>query len=71
MKDENSTREHEKIVKANIGDVIQVKRGKYKGKKAKVLVQRDNSVIIEFGINPRTGEPVKTVVNHKNYKLVK
>ena len=54
--------------KANIGDTIHIKKGKQKGKKGKVVVMRENSVIVELGINPNTGEPIKTVVNHNNYK---
>lgn len=62
--------ENEKVQqkKANIGDTIQIKKGKSKGKKGKVVVLRENSVIVELGINPNTGEPIKTVVNHNNYK---
>jgi len=54
------------LPKANVGDIIQFSRDgqTYKGK---VLVVRDNSVIVKFGINPKTKEPLKTVVNHKNY----
>lgn len=51
--------------------MVEVKRGRYKGKKGEVLIVKENSVIIQLGINPKTGEPVKTVVNHKNYKRVK
>ncbi|MCU9614612.1 YkvS family protein [Caldibacillus lycopersici] len=58
-------------VKANVGDTIQIKRGAKKGKKGEVTVLRDNSVIVELGVNKKTGEPIKTVVNHKNYKIVK
>ncbi|MEK6453873.1 DUF2187 family protein [Caldifermentibacillus hisashii] len=57
--------------KAKEGDIVEVKRGRYKGKKGEVLIVKENSVIIQLGINPKTGEPVKTVVNHKNYKRVK
>ncbi|MFD2045231.1 DUF2187 family protein [Ornithinibacillus salinisoli] len=59
------------IKKANQGDTIQVEKGEYKGSKGKVLTVRDNTVIIQIGKNPKTGEPIKTVVNHKNYKKVK
>ncbi|MCQ6276888.1 DUF2187 family protein [Bacillus sp. V3B] len=52
----------------NIGDTIHIKKGKQKGKKGKVIVLRENSVIVELGVNPSTGEPIKTVVNHNNYK---
>jgi uncharacterized protein YkvS len=62
--------ENEKVEenKANIGDTIHIKKGKQKGKKGKVVVLRENSVIVELGVNPNTGEPIKTVVNHNNYK---
>lgn len=56
---------------AKEGDIIQIKKGSQNGKKGKVIVARENSVIVEIGINQNTGEPVKTVVNHKNYKVVK
>jgi uncharacterized protein YkvS len=57
--------------KAKEGDVVKISKGLQQGKKGKVVVLRENSVIVEIGINPNTGEPIKTVVNHKNYKLVK
>jgi uncharacterized protein YkvS len=72
--------EQETVTKGNLegkrkkvkeGDIVEVKRGRYKGKKGEVLIVKENSVIIQLGINPKTGEPVKTVVNHKNYKRVK
>ncbi|MDL0418655.1 DUF2187 family protein [Caldibacillus thermoamylovorans] len=72
--------EQETVTKGNLegkrkkvkeGDMVEVKRGRYKGKKGEVLIVKENSVIIQLGINPKTGEPVKTVVNHKNYKRVK
>lgn len=63
--------ENPKVVKAKVGDTIQIKRGSRKGKKAKVIGIRENSAIVELGINYNTGEPIKTVINHKNYKLVK
>ena len=45
--------------KAKEGDMVEVKRGRYKGKKGEVLIVKENSVIIQLGINPKTGEPVK------------
>jgi len=71
--DEEQVKETDKasVKKAKEGDIIQIKKGNQNGKKGKVIVARDNSVIVEVGINPNTGEPIKTVVNHKNYKLVK
>lgn len=59
------------VKKAKVGDMIEVKRGQHKGKTGEVLIVRDNSVIIQMGISKKTGEPVKTVVNHNNYKRVK
>ncbi len=68
---DNGQEKKTKIVKAKVGDTIEIKRGPRKGKKAVVVSVRENSVIVELGINKNTGEPIKTVVNHKNYKLVK
>ncbi|RJR09548.1 DUF2187 family protein [Bacillus haimaensis] len=53
-----------------IGDTILIKNGTNKGSKGKVIVIRDSSVIVELGKNPNTGEPIRTVINHKNYKTV-
>ena len=53
---------------AEVGETIDIVRGEHKGNKAKVLIVRENSVIVNIGNHPSTGEPVKTVVNHKNYK---
>ncbi|WP_077212963.1 DUF2187 family protein [Bacillus dakarensis] len=58
------------VKKANIGDTIQISKGEEKGKKGTVVVIRDNSVIVEIGRNPKKDEPLKTVVNHKNYKII-
>jgi uncharacterized protein YkvS len=71
MTEEESKKQKENPKKANIGDMIQIKRGDRKGKKGKVISLRENSVIVEIGESPNTGEPIKTVVNHKNYKRVK
>lgn len=60
-----------KVNKANVGDTIEVKRGQFKGAKGEVLIVRENSVIIKMGMNEKTGEPIKTVVNHKNYRKIK
>ena len=56
--------------KVNVGDMIQIKKGVEQGVKGKVVVLRENSVIVEIGINSKTDEPIKTVVNHKNYKKI-
>ncbi|WP_080846230.1 DUF2187 family protein [Cytobacillus gottheilii] len=58
------------IKTANIGDWVEVKKGEAKGQKGKVVVLRENSVIIEYGLNEKKDEPLMTVVNHRNYKLV-
>ncbi|PFI87671.1 DUF2187 family protein [Priestia megaterium] len=60
-----------KVKAAKVGDTIQPKKGDYKGFKGIVMVVRDNSVIVDFGKDAETGESMKTVVNHKNYKIVK
>lgn len=57
--------------KADIGDTIQITSGPEKGKEGKVTVVRENSVIAEIGINPNKNEPIKTVISHKKYKVVK
>ncbi|GIO27933.1 DUF2187 family protein [Ornithinibacillus bavariensis] len=56
---------------ANVEDTIEIVNGEHKGKKGKVLIVRENSVIVEIGHNKVRDEPIKTVVNHKNYKVVK
>ncbi|AST91818.1 DUF2187 family protein [Sutcliffiella cohnii] len=56
---------------ANIGDTISVKGGHRKGIKGQVIAVRDSSVIVDIGKNPNTGEPIRTVINHKNYKVTK
>ena len=71
MPEVNNEKQEKNIVKANIGDMIQISKGTEKGTKGKVVAIRENSVIAEIGINVKKDEPIKTVVNHKNYKLVK
>ena len=71
VEEQKKESEKTKDLKVKEGDTIQIKKGVQTGKKGKVVVLRENSVIVEVGINPNTGEPVKTVVNHKNYKVVK
>ena len=53
---------------ANVEDTIQILKGEQKGKKGTVLSVLENSVIVQLGGNTEKGEPIKTVVNHKNYK---
>lgn len=73
--EDNQTKEEKKekskVKKADIGDKIEVVKGLQKGKSGEVITVRENSVIIKIGNHPETGEPIKTVVNHKNYKKAK
>ncbi len=71
MAEAKAEKQVENIQKANVGDMIQIAKGEEKGKKGKVVVIRDNSVIAEIGINAKKNEPIKTVINHKNYKIIK
>ncbi|MGM0877830.1 MAG: DUF2187 family protein [Bacillota bacterium] len=52
---------------AKIGDVISFKR---EGKSLEGVVSgiRENSVMVQYGFSKKD-EPLKTIVNHKNYKL--
>lgn len=59
------------VKKANEGDTVQVIKGEHKGKSGEVLMVRENSVIMKIGTKPQTDEPIKAVVNHKNYKRPK
>ena len=68
---EEKTLDKSEVKKANPGENIQVIKGEQKGKTGEVLTVRDNSVIVKIGIKPQTGEPIKIVVNHKNYKRIK
>ena len=69
MSEENSTANVDKKVRE--GDKIQIIKGEQKGKTGEVLMIRENSVIVKIGDHKGTGEPIKTVVNHKNYKRMK
>lgn len=70
MAEENKT-EKPAAKKINEGDKIQIVKGEQKGKTGEVLMVRENSVIVKIGDHKGTGEPIKTVVNHKNYKRMK
>ncbi|WP_156292122.1 DUF2187 family protein [Oceanobacillus salinisoli] len=69
--EEKTEKESKAVKKVSEGETIKVVKGEQKGKQGKVLLVRENSVIIQVGKHPETGEPIKTVVNHKNYKRVK
>jgi uncharacterized protein YkvS len=58
------------MANAKVGDVISFKRdGKdYEGE---VSAIRENSVMVNYGFSKDKGEPLITVVNHKNYKIKK
>jgi uncharacterized protein YkvS len=71
MAEETSSEEKiNSVTKANIGDKIKISKGVEKGRTGKVVALRENSVIAEIGMNVKKDEPIKTVVNHKNYKIV-
>ena len=69
--DNEKTLGKSEVKKANEGDTVQVMKGENKGKSGEVLTVRENSVIIKIGTKPQTDEPIKIVVNHKNYKRLK
>lgn len=62
--------EETKAASIQIGDMVLIKTGTNKGSKGKVIVIRESSVIVELGKNSSTGEPLRTVINHKNYKTL-
>jgi len=53
-----------------IGNVISFNRegSKYEGVISGI---RENSVIVDYGFSKDKNEPLKTIVNHKNYKIIK
>jgi uncharacterized protein YkvS len=71
MAEETGEKKAVSVKQANVGDSIQIIKGEEKGKKGRVVTVRENSVIAEIGKNPKKDEPIKTVVNHKNYKIIK
>lgn len=70
MADEKSEKQSATLKKAAMGDMIEIKKGEEKGKRGVVVVTRENSVIVEIGRNVKKDEPIKTVVNHKNYQII-
>ena len=55
---------------AKIGDIISFKRDG-KELEGEVSAIRENSVMVNYGFSKDKGEPLITVVNHKNYKIKK
>jgi uncharacterized protein YkvS len=55
---------------AKIGDIISFKRDG-KDLEGEVSAIRENSVMVNYGFSKDKGEPLITVVNHKNYKIKK
>ncbi|MFJ7726862.1 DUF2187 family protein [Neobacillus sp. NPDC097160] len=53
---------------AKIGDVISFKR-EGKNLEGEVSAIRENSVMVQYGFSKEKGEPLITIVNHKNYKI--
>ncbi|MDQ1145673.1 uncharacterized protein YkvS [Bacillus sp. SORGH_AS 510] len=58
------------MANAKVGDVISFKRDG-KDFEGEVSVIRENSVMVKYGFSKDKGEPLITVVNHKNYKVKK
>jgi len=58
------------MANAKIGDVITFKR---EGETHEGVVTgvRENSVMVDYGVSKEKNEPLKTIVNHKNYKIKK
>ncbi|MGE7216337.1 DUF2187 family protein [Priestia koreensis] len=69
VNDQGATNEKANNVKE--GSKIEVKKGQWKGRKGEVFIVRDNSVLVDLGIDSETNEPIRTVVNHRNYKIIK
>ncbi|WP_226669819.1 DUF2187 family protein [Metabacillus litoralis] len=55
---------------AKIGDVISFKREDV-SHEGVVTGIRENSVMVQYGRSKDKDEPLKTIVNHKNYKIKK
>jgi uncharacterized protein YkvS len=53
---------------AKIGDVISFNR-EGKNFEGEVSAIRENSVMVQYGYSKDKGEPLITIVNHKNYKI--
>jgi uncharacterized protein YkvS len=55
---------------AKMGDVISFKR-EGESLKGTVTGVRENSVMVQYGFSKDKNEPLSTIVNHKNYKIIK
>lgn len=55
---------------AKVGNVISFER---EGNNFEGVVSgiRENSVIVEYGHSKTKDEPLRTIVNHKNYNIIK
>ncbi|MEH7180326.1 DUF2187 family protein [Neobacillus vireti] len=58
------------MANAQIGDKISFKR---EGSSLEGVVTgvRENSVMVQYGVSKDKDEPLITIVNHKNYKIIK
>jgi uncharacterized protein YkvS len=58
------------MANAQIGDKISFKR---EGDSLEGVVTgiRENSVMVQYGVSKEKDEPLITIVNHKNYKIIK
>jgi uncharacterized protein YkvS len=58
------------MANAQIGDKISFKR---EGDSFEGVVTgiRENSVMVQYGVSKDKDEPLITIVNHKNYKIIK
>jgi uncharacterized protein YkvS len=58
------------VATAKMGDTISFKR-EDKTHEGTVTGVRENSVMVQYGVSKDKGEPLATIVNHKNYKIIK
>ncbi len=58
------------MIIAKVGNVISFER---EGSNFEGVVTgiRENSVIVDFGFSKEKNEPRRTIVSHKNYKIIK
>ncbi|OIJ11225.1 hypothetical protein BKP45_14320 [Anaerobacillus alkalidiazotrophicus] len=53
------------------GDMIKITAGDFKGEKGKIIGVYNNSSSVELDIKEADDKPRKTVIAHKNYKVIK